>query len=401
MLAELWTILTLQGGFNTTVVLLGSACLGAAAAVVGVFVLLRKRALISDAISHATLPGVALGFLVAYGLGLDGGRNLPILLTGAALTGVLGVLAVQWIKDHTRLPEDTAIGSVLSVFFGAGMVLISTIQTLSGGSRAGLNSFLLGQTAALSSFEAELIAGAALVVITLALLFCKEMAAVCFDAGYVQSLGWRVWRIDLLMMALMLTVLCIGLKTVGLVLIIALLIIPPVAARFWTDRLGRMLWIAGLFGAASCYVGAALSALLPRLPAGGVIVLTAGGLFVLSLLIAPARGVIAALVRHWRFRLALSRRQVLAAVHRGHRVRPGFARARLALSGLVDARGRPTERGRSEAARAARDQSLWDRFLQDFPQEAFARSHFFHRPLATVVPADLLAELESRLAGAR
>ena len=137
-LAEVLSVLTFQAGYNTAIVLLGAALLGAGAGVIGVFVLLRRRALVSDAISHATLPGVALGFLAATMLGFDG-RSLPILLIGAGLSGAFGVVAVQWIRDHTRLPEDAAIGTVLSVFFGAGVVLLSYIQTLSVAGQAGLD----------------------------------------------------------------------------------------------------------------------------------------------------------------------------------------------------------------------------------------------------------------------
>ena len=204
---------------------------------------------------------------------------------------------MQWIRDYTRLPEDAAIGTVLSVFFGAGIVLLSHIQTLNVGGQAGLEGFLIGQAAAMSRGDAELIGAASAIVTLLSLAFFKEFGLVCFDPGFAAARGWRVARIDLLMLGLLLAIVTIGLKTVGLILIIALVIIPPVAARFWTDRLGAMVAIAGLFGGLSGYLGAAGSALLPNLPAGGVIVLTAGALFLASLLLAPARGLIAGAVQ--------------------------------------------------------------------------------------------------------
>ncbi len=262
-LSEALSVLTFQAGYNTAIVLLGAALLGAGAGVIGVFVLLRRRALVSDAISHATLPGVALGFLAATFLGFDG-RSLPILLIGAGLSGAFGVVAVQWIRNHTRLPEDAAIGTVLSVFFGAGVVLLSYIQTLSVAGQAGLDGFLIGQAAAMSRGDAELIGIAAAIVTVLSLLFFKEFGLVCFDPDFAAARGWRVGRIDLLIMGLLLAIVTIGLKTVGLILIIALVIIPPVAARFWTERLGAMVAIAGAFGALSGHLGAAASALLPK-----------------------------------------------------------------------------------------------------------------------------------------
>lgn len=291
MVREALEILTFGGGYNTSVVLLGAGLLGTGAGVIGALTLLRKRALISDAISHATLPGVALGFLVSLALTGDG-RHLGILLAGAAMSGALGVLLVQWIKTHTRLSEDTAIGTVLSLFFGLGIVLLSYIQTLETGGQAGLNSFLLGSTAAMSQGEAQLIGLGALGVTVLAGLLFKEFGLVCFDPDYAGALGWPVARLDLALLGLLLAIVAIGLKTVGLILIIALVIIPPAAARFWTERLGRMVVLAGIFGGLSAYLGAALSALVPRLPSGGIIVLTGGVLFTLSLLLGPARGLL-------------------------------------------------------------------------------------------------------------
>jgi len=293
--AALIDVLLLRGGYNTALVMIGAALLGAAGGVIGSFTLLRKRALISDAISHATLPGVVIGFLVALWL-TGSGRSLPILILGAAGSGALGVLAVQWIRDNTRLPEDTAIGTVLSVFFGLGIVLLSWLQGLEVGGRAGLQGFLLGSVATMLRDEAVTIAVAALLITAACLAAFKEFALVCFDPDYAASTGRDPARIDLAMMALLLALVAIGLKTVGLILIIAVVIVPPAAARFWTDRLGRMVAIAAGIGAVTAYVGAALSALTPDLPTGAVIVLVQGLAFAVSLLFAPRRGVLAAAV---------------------------------------------------------------------------------------------------------
>ena len=230
---NLLDILLFGGGYNTRLVMVGAALLGAAGGMVGSFALLRKRALISDAISHATLPGVAIGFLVAFWL-TGSGRNLPIIIAGAALSGALGVLAVQWIKDNTRLAEDSAIGTVLSGFFAVGIVLLSWLQGLEMGGRAGLQGFLLGAVATMTVAEAELIAGLALAIVVVSLLLFKEFKLVCFDPDYAASIGRPVRFLDLAMMGLLLILVSIGLKAVGLILVIAIVIIPPAAARFWT-----------------------------------------------------------------------------------------------------------------------------------------------------------------------
>lgn len=283
-----FAVLTLAAGYNTAVVVAGTAMLGLAGGTVGSFMLLRKRALVSDALSHATLPGIALAFLAATALGLEG-RSLPVLLTGATISGLAGVLTIQAISRFTRLTEDAAIGAVLSVFFGIGIVLLSYIQSLDLGGQAGLKSFILGQTAAMSRDEATGIALMALAAALVTTLCFKEFRLVCFDPAFARAQGWPVGRIDLLLLLLVTLVTVIGLQTVGLILVVALLIVPAASARLLTDRLPVMVMLASLSGAVSGWVGASLSALLPRLPAGGIIVLVAGTVFLVSFVAAVLR----------------------------------------------------------------------------------------------------------------
>lgn len=393
MYAELLDTLTFQAGYNTSVVLAGVIALGIGGGVIGVFSFLRKRALISDAISHATLPGVALGFLVAIALG-GTGRELWILIGGALLTGAAGVAAVQWIRDNTRLAEDAAIGTVLSVSFGLGIVLLSHIQTLQTGGQAGLNSFLLGSTAALNAGEARLIAGASVAAILAALLLLKEFGAVAFDEGFAAAQGWRVARLDLAMLGLLLAIVAIGLKTVGLVLIIALVIIPPAAARFWTERLSRMVALSGLFGGLAGWIGGAVSALLPAMPAGAVIVLAAAGLFVFSLLFAPSRGVIAWGIRHARQRIGAMSTRALVAIDRGYLPPDALSRLVARRTGLIDADRRPTGKGLARAREARRQQVLWQRYIAANPEDALVAGPLSGVRIEDQLPADTVAALE-------
>jgi manganese/zinc/iron transport system permease protein len=280
--------LFLQAGYNTVVVVLGVTALGLAAGLVGAFALLRKRAMMTDVLSHATLPGLAAAWLVATGLGASG-RSLPVLLTGAAIAAIVAALTVQWLTRAARLPEDAAMGATLSVFFGLGAVLLSYIQTLRTGSEGGLARFILGQTATMSEQDAYVIATAAVVAIIVAVLLEKEFRIVCFDPQFGAAQGWPVALIDLLLMTIVVGVAVVGLQAVGMILIIALMIIPAATARLWTDRLRVMLALSSLFGAASAWIGASLSAALPKAPAGGLIVLVAGAFFIVSLAVAPSR----------------------------------------------------------------------------------------------------------------
>ena len=180
--------LLLQSGYNAALVTIGATLLGIAAGSGGTFLFLRKRALVSDAVAHATLPGVGLAFMVMVALGGDG-RSLVGLLLGSAISAGIGLLIVEWITHRTRLAEDAAIGAVLSVFFGFGIVLLTIIQTMSRGRQAGLESFLLGSTAGMLFQDAIVITvGGAAAVATVALLR-RPMTMVAFDAEFSAASG--------------------------------------------------------------------------------------------------------------------------------------------------------------------------------------------------------------------
>lgn len=288
--------LTFSAGYNTLIVTLGAIFLGWAGGTVGTFLLLRKRSLVSDALSHATLPGVGAAFLVMAYFG-GSGRFLPGLLAGAALSAALGLWCVEWLMRNTRLQADAAIGAVLSAFFGFGVVLMTVIQSAQLGQQAGINSFLLGSTAGMLRSEAITLTALAIACALALHAMRRDFTLVAFDETFAAATGTDVRRTDLILMLLVGAVTVVGLRVVGLVLVIALLIIPPVAARFWTDRVERMVAISGGVGALSGYFGTALSASIPDLPTGPIIVLVATTLFSLSLLFAPKRGAIAARAR--------------------------------------------------------------------------------------------------------
>lgn len=389
--------LLFQLGYNAALVAAGAALLGAAAGAVGTYLVLRRRALVSDAVAHATLPGVALAFIAMVALGGDG-RWLPGLLIGAALSGVLGLLAVQWLSTRTRLPEDAAIAAVLSVLFGLGIVLLTLIQVMPHGRQAGLEGFLLGSTAGMLFSDAVLLAaGGALAGLAVVALH-RPLVMVAFDPGYAAATGVPVGRIDTALLGLVTGVTVIGLKVVGLVLIVALLIVPAVTARFWTDRVDRMVPAAALAGATAGHVGAALSASAPNLPTGAVIVLCAVGLFVLSLLVAPRRGVLAALLRHrlWRRRMLL--RQGLLALARGEPIPDAATLRALRGDGLIGRDGTATPAGRSAAAQTLRDEARW-RMLRALggTQAPDPDGPGDHAPIETALTPDEIAEIDLRL----
>jgi manganese/zinc/iron transport system permease protein len=272
--------------YNTLVVLAGCGLLGLAAGTVGCFALLRGRALVADAVGHAALPGVALGALAAAALGIEA-RALPPLLLGAALTGLLGVLAVQALGRTRRVREDAAIAVVLSAFYAAGVALLSVVQAVPAAAQAGLSRFILGQAAAMRAADALLAGLIAAGCVLACLALFRPLAAACFDAEFARVRGLRVGLVDLALLGLIVTVCVAGLQAVGLVLVVALLVLPPAAARLWAARLPGMLGLSALGGALCGVAGAAASAAWPALPTGAAVVLAGAALLGLSALLGP------------------------------------------------------------------------------------------------------------------
>ena len=339
-----------QAGYNAALVALGAILLGFAAGAGGSFLFLRKRALVSDAVAHATLPGVCLAFIIMVAFGGDG-RSLIGLLAGSALSAWAGLWAVEWMTRRTRLSEDAAIGAVLSVFFGVGVVLLTIIQGMSRGRQAGLEDFLLGSTAGMLFQDAVLIASGGVAVVVVIWFLRRPMTLVAFDPGFAAANGVNVGRIDMAMMGLVMAVTVIGLKLVGLILIVALLIIPPVTARFWTERAETVVWIAGIIGALSGWIGAALSASAPNLPTGPIIVLVAATLFIASLLFAPSRGLASAVFARRNFQARVHERQGLLALSRAEPIHDPLTLKLLARNGFIRPDGVATEAGQAAAAK--------------------------------------------------
>lgn len=388
--------LLLQAGYNTTLVSIGAAILGASAGAIGTFVLLRKRSLVSDAVSHATLPGLALAFIVMAWLTGDG-RWIAGLMVGAALSAGLGLVAVEWITRRTRLTEDAAIGAVLSVFFGLGIVLLTVIQTLETGRQAGISGYLVGSTAGMLRSEAETIAVAAFLAGVAIFLLRRPFTLICFDQDYAAVRGIDVRATDLAMMGLLLAVTVIGLKVAGLVLIVALTIIPPVAARFWTDRPEPMVLISAAIGAAAAYLGAVVSSLDRGLPTGALIVLVAFALFLASLVLSPRRGLLAGVLRRRRFRVEVHERQGLMALARGEPIYDAVTLRVLCRKGHVRADSVATPEGQGAAAEAVRDEARWALYRRLHPEEAAAAAHQGVTPIREALPPDLVADLDRRL----
>jgi manganese/zinc/iron transport system permease protein len=321
------------------------------------------------------------------------------------------------------------MGFVLSVFFGVGVASLRMVQDLPGASAAGLESFIYGKTAAMVASDFLLIAGVAGVASLISLLFLKEFLVLCFDDGYAAAQGWPTLFLDVLLLALVTAVTVIGLQSVGLILVIAFLITPPTAARFWTQRLLPMLLISAMIGGVSGWLGASISALTPQLPAGAVIVLVAAILFLVSMLFAPERGVIPRILNQAALRRKEDRQHFLRAAYEiveeqaaggpvsnrsfpyeallakrswtPHQLRRilRIAHREDHLEPTPHGRLRLSEPGFGEAARVTRNHRLWETYLIQYADVAPSHVDRDADMVEHILGAELVRELEAKLGG--
>ncbi|TCP65649.1 metal ABC transporter permease [Baia soyae] len=292
---------------NALWVLAGTTLLGISSGVLGSFAFLRKRGLMGDVLAHSALPGICLAFL------FTGSKNPLWLLIGATLTGLLASLFLSWITRFSKIKEDTALGLVLSTFFGFGIVLLTQIQHSDFGNQAGLDKFLFGQSASLVGTDVVMMGSIAFILILLVSLFFKELKLLCFDANYGKSLGFPMVGLDFFLMLLLVVAVVIGLQAAGVVLMASLLITPAATARYWTERLDHMIIISACIGALSGLVGTILSSVATKLSTGPLIVLAVTILFFISMFCAPKRGLIAKWLRLIQTRQKVRQEQIYQA----------------------------------------------------------------------------------------
>ncbi|SHI67424.1 metal ABC transporter permease [Algibacter luteus] len=296
--------------YTLRTITMGTAILGAVTGMLGSFAVLRKQSLLGDAISHAALPGIAIAFLIT------GTKDTNVLLLGALISGLLGTFWIRGIISKTHLKSDTALGLILSLFFGFGMLLLTFIQKQPNANQAGLDKYLFGQAATLVESDVWLMAIVTGICLFVLLLFWKEFKILLFDADYTKTLGFNTNFIDVLITSFIVLAIVLGLQTVGVVLMSAMLLAPAAAARQWTDSLGIMVFLAAVFGAFSGVFGTAISATQNNLSTGPVIVIVAGVFVLVSFVFSPSRGLLFKQIRFIKNRRDLQLHNTLAFMFR-------------------------------------------------------------------------------------
>lgn len=295
--------------YTLRTITLGTAILGAVCGMLGSFAVLRKQSLLGDAISHAALPGIAIAFLIT------GTKDSNVLLLGALVSGLIGTFWIRGIVSKTHLKSDTALGLILSLFFGFGMLLLTFIQKQPNANQAGLDKYLFGQAATLLERDVWLMVIVATACLTVLLFFWKEFKILLFDADYTKTLGFNTKFIDMLITTFIVLAIVLGLQTVGVVLMSAMLLAPAAAARQWTNSLAVMVFLAAVFGAFSGVFGTAISASQNNLSTGPVIVIVAGVFVLISFVFSPSRGLLFKQIRFIKNRRDLQLHKTLSFMH--------------------------------------------------------------------------------------
>ncbi len=386
------------------------------ASVVGCFTFLRKRALIGDAISHAILPGICLAFMIAQT------KNPLILLTGAFVSGWVGILTIDLIVERSKIKTDAALGLVLSVFYGVGILLLTVIQSSGNAAQSGLDKFLFGKAAAMTRDDILVftIFGLLLLIIVLALFNAFKL--ISFDRDFAVAKGFPVRRLEFTLSVLTVLAIAIGIQAVGVVLMAAFLIAPAAAARYWTNQLGVMVFLAVAFSVASGLVGTYVSYVVTNMPTGPWIVTVMSVLTVVSVVIGRQRGVLYRWLQQRRNGRKILRENILKCLYHLGEADGNFAAMRTQqeiqqrrgirlpqlkkglkilrnkdLVNLQDGQAGLTPEGVSQGAQITKIHRLWELYLTQYMQLPADHVHDDAEAIEHIITPEIERELESQL----
>lgn len=253
--------------YTLIIVMISTALIGCASGVIGTFAVLQRKSLLGDALAHATLPGIVIVFLATYT------THVSFLLIGGAISSIIGMLCMTLLNRYTKLKLDAILGIILSVFFGCGLIGISEMQKRPIAEQGMLNKFIFGNASTLLYHDLVTIVLVTTLVLSLVYIFWKECVLYTFDTSCMYTLGYRPAFIQTLLTTLLLLTICIGLQTVGIILMSSMLIAPAAAARQWTHSLSNMTLLAALIGSLSAIIGSLMSSWYDHVPTGPMIVI--------------------------------------------------------------------------------------------------------------------------------
>ncbi|MGM0440545.1 MAG: metal ABC transporter permease [Chlamydiota bacterium] len=291
-------------------VLLGSVILGLSAGVLGSFIFLQKRGLIGDVLAHASLPGVTSSFLIFAD------RDPLVILLGAVVSNFLGIFVIEYLVKRTKIKEDAALTITLSLFFAVGIFQLTIIQRSGTAAQAGLSHLLFGQAASLTKNDVIILGSIAFGLLIFIALSFRSLKLIIFDRQFAKSLGCRVFFYEALLSLAVVLAVVIGLQLVGVILMAAILVTPPAAARYWSDNVLIMIVLAALFGALAGAFGANISYLAPGLSTGPWIVMFLTAVFGISIFFAPQRGILTHFLSHCSHKRKVNNENLLHTLYK-------------------------------------------------------------------------------------
>lgn len=303
LLANIWDVITPASGDGKA--LMAAVLLGASCGLLGCFVVLRRVALMGDAVSHAVLPGVVAGLIYSPE------RNPWVIFICAAMAGLLGAGIVRALMATTRLKSDAALGIVLASFFAFGIVWQSRNQQ----DTVGVMNFLFGNVGSINSSDLRMMVLTTLLLAVMVFLLKRPLLVISSDEGFSRGLGYPVKVLNAVFYFLLTFAVVVALQAVGVVLVSAMLITPAAASYLLTDRFGKMLLLSVGFGVLSGLSGGLVSASYNDMPTGPVITLAATVVFGMVYFFAPRHGVLARVLRTAKRRRRIRRENTLKAIY--------------------------------------------------------------------------------------
>ena len=304
---------------------IGSMLMCMAASLVGVLVFTRKRSLLGETLSHATYPGVIIAIIISTFFYDDNEELNPIIvLIFAFISSFLGLYCVGILQKRFKVSSDSALCFILASFFGFGILLASYVQRLNPQEYKQMQSYLFGQAATMTDIHIVLYGSISCIVLLIIIAFYKELKTISFDINYAKSLGLKTHFIELFTYCLIILATVVGIRSVGVVLMSAMLIAPAVSARQYTNNLKCIFIISALFGLLSGYFGNYLSFELSSrfsqsklsFPTGPMIAIVASFIAFFSLLFAPKRGVFIRFMRIATFKFTCLKENILKTIWR-------------------------------------------------------------------------------------
>ncbi|WP_047263239.1 metal ABC transporter permease [Corynebacterium mustelae] len=285
------SLLDFLSEFSYRRIVIGTVLIGACSGAMGAFLYLRRQSLMSDVIGHSATPGVMGAFLIVglTAAGFDA-RSMPVIVVGALVTGLLSVVLANRVAETTRIGIDATMAVMLSLFLGGGLLLLQIIQRSRIKGKGGIEELMFGNAATLTNLDVTTIAVVTAVVFVILALMWRPFNLLTFDPTLAQVSGVRTQRISPVLFGIIVLAIVIGVKAVGLILMIAFAVFPPAAARQFSRTVGQMALLSGVFGACAAVIGTYISVAVGKVPTGPVIVIVLSIIVAISMVITPSRG---------------------------------------------------------------------------------------------------------------